>query len=419
MIRKFSRGFIAGLIVFLVAFGVASADEYHYNNLLIGDRASGMGGAYTAIADDPTGLYYNPAGIVYSTGRNLSASVNAFYNQQKKYADVIGGNGWERNSSSLLPNFFGVTQPLGKFQFGFSYAVPDSIREDQDQTFSGSIPTTLGSPASMYVINFNNEDNTYLFGPSLAYEVNNKLSTGMTLYLHKRSAETTLNQLLVLEDGRYEWTNQYLELVERGVRPILGVMWTPVDKVTLGVSLARTYLYGASLVNQVTVKDAGTASLPNNAVVRRPDGSTGEKRVYPYEIRMGVAYFASSSLIVSVDGAYYTKVSDLTFGDRVSVFNMAAGAEYYLSRNWAVRGGLFSNMANTPELVASRTDQLEKVDLYGASLSISNFTRNTSISFGGSMSMGTGKAQILSNSDSIQNVDSTNWMLFLSSTYSY
>ena len=146
------------LVLFFLMCGSSFADEFHYNNFLIGDRASGMGGAYTAVSDDPTGLYYNPAGIVYATGKNLSASVNAYYSLNKKYDNIIGGNGWERKSSSLLPNFFGITQPLGSFQFGFSYVVPDSIQENQSQTFGGSLPTTLGSPATNYTINFNNED---------------------------------------------------------------------------------------------------------------------------------------------------------------------------------------------------------------------------------------------------------------------
>ena len=115
---------------------LAAADELHYTNLLIGDRASGMGGAYTAISDDATGLYYNPAGIAYAAGRNFSASVNAYYNNEKKYKGVIGGNGWTRKSSSLLPNYFGVVQPIGKFKVGLSYAVPDSSMEDQQQLFT-------------------------------------------------------------------------------------------------------------------------------------------------------------------------------------------------------------------------------------------------------------------------------------------
>jgi len=413
MFQKYGKGLIWGMILFLGTCGIASADEYHYSNLLIGDRASGMGGAYTAISDDPTGLYYNPAGIVYSTGRNLSASVNAFYNQDKKYSNVIGGNGWKRSSSSLLPNYFGVTQPLGRFQFGFSYAVPDSISESQDQAFYGSIPTSLGSPASQYVINFNNEDNTYLVGPSLATEINSNLSVGMTLYLHNRQNRTVLNQLVTLENGKSEWTNQYMTLVERGLKPILGVMWTPMEKVTVGISAAKTYLYGNSKTNLVSEK------LSTGSDVTWSESGSSAKRKFPYELRAGVAYFATNSLLVSMDGTYYTKVTDAEYGDRVDVFNAAIGTEYYLNRNWALRGGLFTNMANTPKLDSTRTDQLEKVDLYGGTLSISNFTRNTSVTFGGSLSKGAGNAQLIGSSTNIQHVETNGWMIFLSSSYSY
>lgn len=416
MILKYVRQIVLSFVLLSLLSGISSADEFHYNNFLIGDRASGMGGAYTAISDDPSGLYYNPAGIVYATGRNLSASVNAYYSQKKKYDNVIGGQGWERNSSSLLPNFFGITQPMGKLQFGFSYAVPDSIRESQTQEFFGSFPTSLGSPATNYLINFNNEDTTYNFGPSLAAQITSDFSVGMTLYLHHRSNETILNQLITLQDGRFEWSNQYINLVERGYKPILGIMWSPADKWTIGLSVAKTFIYSESKNSQLTFKDAN-ALTPNDYTLT--EASVDGKRKYPLEVRAGLAYFASSSLLVTADADYYSKVTDPVFGDRVKVVNGAIGTEYYLDKNWAVRGGLFSNLANTPDLVQGRTGQDEKIDIYGASASISNFTRNTSITLGGNYTKGSGQSQILGNSTDIQDVKTTGWMVFLSSSYSY
>jgi len=410
------RAVTAMIAILVVMSSVSTADEFHYNNFLIGDRAAGMGGAYAGVSDDPSGLYYNPAGIVYTTGRNLSASVNAYYNTTKKYKNVIGGNGWERNATSILPNFFGIVQPLGKLRFGFSYAVPDSIKEDQDQTFYGSLPTALGSPATSYTINFNNEDNTFLLGPSIAGELTGSLSAGLTLYMYHRSNQSILNQRVELQDGRFEWSNQYIEKVERGYKPVLGVMWTPAEKFSIGVSLARIFVYSASMESQSTIKDAN-APTPNDFTSVVVADSTRKK--YPYELRLGAGYFPSSSLLVSADAAYYTKVSDSVNGDRVEVLNFAIGTEYFLNRSWAVRGGLYSDMANTPELDPSRSNQDEKIDLYGMSLSISNFSRNTSITLGGSLTMGSGKAQILTGSTEIQNVDQAGWMMFLSSSYSY
>ena len=148
------------------------------------------------------------------------------------------------------------------------------------------------------------------------------------------------------------------------------------------------------------------------------DNNDGAKRKYPYEIRAGVGYFASPSLLITADAAYYTKVNN-PGDDRVSIVNGALGAEYYLNKSWAVRGGVFSDLANTPELQAGRSGQSEKIDYYGLSSSISNFSRNTSITLGGNVTSGSGKAQILGSSTTIQNVDSTGWTIFLSSSYSY
>jgi len=393
-----------------IVSGVSTADEFHYNNFLIGDRAAGMAGAYTAVSDDPTGLYYNPAGIVYGTGRNLSASVNAYYNSKKEYDNVLAGNSWTRTSSSLLPNFFGITQPMGKLKYGFSYAVPDSISEDQDQVFY-NIPSGGGLTITQYVLNFNNDDNTYQFGPSLAGEITNNLSMGATLYFHRRSSQMTLNQLIYLSDGSFQWENQYVELSEQGLRPIVGLMWSPAEKVTIGLAVSKVYVTSSDLRSQLTTKSA--SPVPTNTI-DHSDISSTEKRDYPVEVRAGIAYFASSRLLLTVDGMYYNKVTD-----RVSVLNGAVGAEYYLDKNWAVRGGLFSDMANTPDLAAGKTNQLEKIDNYGISASISNFTRNTSITLGTSITTGSGKAQIITDDPAIQHASTFGWNLYLSSSYSY
>ena len=54
------------LILFLFLTNITSyADIHHYNDLILGERASGMAGAYSAVADDPSGAYYNPAGLAY------------------------------------------------------------------------------------------------------------------------------------------------------------------------------------------------------------------------------------------------------------------------------------------------------------------------------------------------------------------
>lgn len=402
-------------VAFLLFCSTALADQYHYVNTLIGERASGMGGAYTAVSDDATGLYYNPAGIMYSTGRSLSASVNAYYTQTKKYENVIGGMGWEREAETLLPNYFGVIQPLGSVKIGMSYAVPDAVTEDQDQVFTNVPSRFPGITATEYSINFNNEDTTYLFGPSAAMEIAKDLAVGITLYYQVRSNQLVLNQLIQLDNGKYESSNFYSELHESAVKPILGAIWSPVEKVSVGLTVSKALVIHESVSNQLTYKDSNYDA----DTIDRQYGYTNAKKKYPTQIKAGVAYFPSRSLLASLDLSYNTKVTDPEFKDRVSVVNAAIGAEYFLSRSWAVRGGFFTDLANTPDIEAGKTGQLENVDLYGLSASISHFTRNTSLTFGGSVTQGDGKAQVLAASTEVQNLKVAGWMLFLSSSYSY
>jgi len=417
--NNLARGIIL-LAVCLLGFGkFAVADEFHYNNLLIGDRASGMGGAYTAISDDATGMYYNPAGIAYVGEKNFSASVNAYYSQTKKYDNVIGGQPFERKSSALLANYFGIVKPFGKFKVGFSYAVPDAVSEDQNQTFA-NIPN---STFSRFTINLNNRDSTFNFGPSIAAEISNDLSVGLTLYAHQRDAQLTVNQFVERADSTTQWTNKYFRLSESGVRPILGVAWAPADKLSLGFSLSKTLVLSSDAKGWETCWDALAGGCPGGAAapsIQVPTlASSSLKRQYPISAVIGAAFFANRNLLFSGDLSYHTAVNDPIYGNKVATINAAVGTEYYVTKKWAVRAGLFTNMANTPNIQAQPgvTAIEEHINLFGASLSVSNFSGSSSVTLGGSVNYGKGKSQITGDSSVVQDASTFGWLIFLSSSY--
>ncbi|MBI5169954.1 MAG: UPF0164 family protein, partial [Candidatus Eisenbacteria bacterium] len=66
MTRLFARVFAAAAVVAALA-SPASATKYagEFMKIPVGARAVGMGGAFTAVADDATSPYWNPAGMVY------------------------------------------------------------------------------------------------------------------------------------------------------------------------------------------------------------------------------------------------------------------------------------------------------------------------------------------------------------------
>src|SRR3989338_6641996 len=395
------------------------ADEYHYNNILVGDRAAGMGGAYTAISDDSAGLYYNPAGIVFSPGGSLSASANAYHITNNRYKGVIGGNDWERKSSALLPNYFGIIQSLGKGKVGFSYTVTDSILEDQDQVFS-NIPGHTSD-----VINFNKNDNIYNAGLSYALRLSDvpglkhlrlseDFSAGITFYGHYRENQWIMNQLYNLTTGEYEWGNAYYQTNEMGIRPVIGLMWIPAEKFSIGLAMSQTTILNSTTRFQQTYK--GATYTANK--VDRTDFTVNYRRVFPLTAVVGIAYFASDSLLFSGDFSYYAKTSDANFGDREATWNAALGTEYYITEKWVLRAGIFTNRANTSEINTGDVDKFDHVDIYGGSISITHFSRQSSLTFGADYGFGSGKAQVLGGSY-IQDVEMQTLTGFVSAAYSY
>ncbi len=425
MLKRLSAISILAPILLFTAFAAPTlADDYHYINMLIGDRASGLAGAYTAVSDDPSGLYHNPAGIVYSTGADMSASMNAYKVTRTVYDKAVGGNDWKRSSEAIKPNFFGVTRNFGPFSIGLSYAVPDSSEEKQDQEFTESFASALaGVNVSRFFINYNERINTILFGPSIAYSPADSFSVGLTLYYYDRDWQISNNQLIYFDNDTSQWDNLQYENEEYGLRPILGVMWEPMDKWSLGATIGRTFVMGSDTRWQQSVKgyfiEGGVATYYPDEVVTTVD-KTGDKRDFPWEATVGAAWFPTPNLMVATDLSYYQSVGATTsYNGKSATWNFAVGAEYYFHKDWAVRSGFYTNHANTDEPVKGKINQDPNIDMYGLTASITWFARGSSVTVGGSYARGSGKDQLFADDTSVQDADMEDLSIFFSTAYSF
>lgn len=401
-------------LIFLVAPGVF-ADDFHYVNMLVGNRAAGLGGAYTAISDDPAGCYYNPAGIAFSPFVSLSASVNAFSTSTKTYKDAlrdVNGNtlDWEQESSSLLPNFFGMVRKFGPGKLGLSYAVSDSTRRQQKQTFH-NIKSLPGNPIKTYTLNINENDETYLFGASYAYKLFDSFSIGATFYIYYREMENIWNHLLQFEQGEHTLVNLYETKTAWGYKPTLGVIWEPFDKLAIGLSASKIYVTSSDHDAQRIRRNSSDDDT--NAIELITISDT-EKDKFPLATSLGLAYFASSRLLLSAGITYYEEVSD-----KEAIYNYSLGTEYYFTDTFAVRAGYFTDKANTPSLSSGKADQDEHIDIYGASLSFTVFHKRSSITLGMSYGLGEGEAQKVGGSTEIQDAEIRNLAGYISASYSY
>lgn len=421
--------FRIGLMVMVLLPSQVLADDNHYVNMLIGNRASGLGGAYTALSDDPAGCFHNPAGIAFVPHSSLSASVNAFAKSTKIYEDtLINTRGekldWRKSSSSLLPNFFGLVRNFGAGKLGISYAVTDSLDRRQKQTFSDVRSRWADNPIDTYTINLNDNDKTYLFGPSYAYRLTSTLSLGATLYAYYRDREVINNQLLIFSQGQHYWSNYYETQQDWGVKPMLGLMWEPWEKVSLGLTVSRIFITSSDKEYQTTFRDtvsSGTTEIGGETIdfsdtdaIFFRNSSSSSTDDFPYRSALGLAYFASPRLLFSADFVYHDAVDD-----KEATWNFALGTEYYPWEPLALRFGLFSDHANTSELSSGRVNQDEHLDIYGASLSASLFHQQSSVTLGVVYSRGEGDAQVVANDPVQQDVIIENLNFYLSASYRF
>ena len=82
------RVFLFAIILFL--YTSASAQDYYNIKGLFGEKAPGMGGAFTAISDDVSGMYYNPAGLSFSDKNYISINASS-YKMQNVYLKLTQG----------------------------------------------------------------------------------------------------------------------------------------------------------------------------------------------------------------------------------------------------------------------------------------------------------------------------------------
>lgn len=402
------------LLIAVLWFPVLTfGDDSHYSNILVGDRAGALAGAYTAVSDDPSGMYYNPAGIAYAAENNLSLSVNGYTSTSKEYKGVIGGRSWSRKSSGIVPNFFGMLHSWGRVNIGLSYAVPDQITENQYDTLFDLPSDTPGLTVAKFLVNHKTEDKTYHFGPSAAAQLTPNLSVGLTLYAHYRASDYVSNQMAWFSNGQTNWFNQYMNVEEWGVRPIFGLMWHQPSKFSLGLAVSRVFVLRSENRLQMTEKER------NDTITIRDPPNSSDTRSYPYQIRLGAAFYPTPDWLITADAIYHAKADFELFGTKRSfdaVLNGALGTEYRFSKAFALRAGLFANRSSTPEIRGVAGENGEKVDVYGGSVALCLLTGKNSVSVGGSYSMGDGKANLTAD-PAIVDMSYRSWTLFISSTY--
>ncbi len=415
------RNFFAGFALLLQAASV-HGDQFHYQNILLGERAQGMGGAFCAVADDASGVYYNPAGIAFAMANDISGSANAFYNRTVTYKNTVGSDSFVEKSTGSVSPFVGALGKLDQLSPGLVWAFgiyqTDSELKDQD--------TTIGQVDSIGLLRYHRTSNmrasTSRYGAVLAKRLSANFSFGFGANaividellqeyqdVETFSASSTTRTIIT--------QNQREHLTGMGLEPVLGLQYSLGGSLSLGLTLKSGVMLSQTFTS---IREATTLSY-NSESGTETEGETvyNQASLYrditpdevknplelPMEIRSGFAWFASTRFLLTGDVMHYGEAKGkLARYDREAVTNFALGTEYFLTPSYPLRFGLFTNNDTRKTPSEGKTDQPDHIDYKGASLFIAMANPNSQVSLGYIYQMGQGKAQKAAGSTNIQDV---------------
>ena len=410
---------------FMISLPISMADEYHYRNVLIGERGAALGGAFIAISDDPSGVFYNPAGLAFGFENYVSGSANTFNSSKTVYKSVTAGGDYTYSSQSFSPSFLGFSQSIGKNRFAFAIVLPNYDLVDQDDYVTG-ISSTTDSAYSLRR-RFYNQDITYSAGPAYSVPLGENASIGISVMGFIRTNTLINNQLIQdnpTPNGKYYIQDSYLKQTDYGIVPKIGFQYMASPKLSLGATLKKNInITGSGQVRTLQNKSDPKTGIPSPKTggfsddFDTSDGTFNSAIAAPWEVGLGGAYFFSKSFLMTTDISYYS--TDPRFGAFAiaATYNWAVGMEWYVTEGFALRVGTYSNRANTPQVDSSSTNQSPHVDLYGGTLGLSLIKSGSSFTLGSSYSAGIGKGQAFGNSTSTQDVSQNSLSISLAGSY--
>jgi long-subunit fatty acid transport protein len=350
------------------------AGFFNQRNLLIGERAAMMGGAYTALADDNSAAYYNPAGLAFIGDISIDLSANVYnYQIASRESDTMGGEKVDDRTLKLIPTTFGISAPSGSTTLAFSIFQIDSF------SFSGISINGDGSVSKWDMLMVN-----YLIGPSISFRINDSLSIGGSAFYHYFK-------------GKLDWVNnrqdlggddaiQQNDIDSGGLTFLLGIKYKLLKTFSLGVN------YGSETKN-LHGKNNYTYKF-GSSNVGKSDDAKGDQRL-PHRIAAGIAYEVDKQFILTIDFYYYFKMkydypnallkpSDPDFQYKeLAHYDVSVGAEVFLNKEISLRFGFFTNTSGSPD--ESKT---EKIDMYGGTFGVGYTEETVSSGFGVSVMYG-------------------------------
>ena len=327
---------IIALISILFCFNHAFAGGFQLNEH--GARAMGMGGAFTAVADDPSAIYWNGAGLTQFWGTRflLGFSYIAPASSFRGVAPQI--TEYKTSAQQFFPVHFFASHRIDKnFAVGLGFTTPFGLGTQWDDGWVGKY---LALKTNLMV---------FTISPVVAYQIVDGLSVSAAFVYSFANVEITRKNSQLPFEG-----DAFIKLKGNDNAAFgynLGLMYKPIESLSFGVSFHSQIKYDF----KGTANATGAQQLIAAGELPVDEDITA-KLTTPMNLAFGIAYDVLPNLKFSADfqyvgwSSYDTLSIDFTnpdFTDLASprsyenTYIVRLGSEYKINNQIALQAGIY------------------------------------------------------------------------------
>ncbi len=354
---------LAILVGFASINQVLAVGSGGFTDQIVGSKALGMGNSFVATADDPSAVFYNPAGLTQQKSPAVSIGF-APHIISSEYKQDNGATSNMESNIPIVPNFYG-TLPImdGKVAFALGVHFPFGLKTQWSDT--GPL-RYVATESNLQVMQLN---------PTIAYRICDQLSIGVGAVhsrikadLRSRVNESALNTTLSGVATASPDGNRQLNGTSNGWGYNVGLMYEPIKNHTFGMNYRSqiqtrikgktdlTNLSGATALvfggDKYTVDTETDLNLPQSLLL----GYSFKHKGWTLETDAEWVDYSSigQNAFVFNGESNATRLAVLNTGNPVprqwhSSWNFGAGANYKFNDMWQARGGYFYFPEAIPE----------------------------------------------------------------------
>ncbi|HEV7559703.1 MAG TPA: hypothetical protein VGO00_29705 [Kofleriaceae bacterium] len=419
------------LLVVVVLTATAHADDSNFRPYIVGARAAGMGGAFTALADDGSGPYYNPAGVAFAKRSSLSLSASVYGLVTGTIANALGdGHDFHYSDLNTFPVSTAVVRKLAPdTSLAFSVFVPDAFQIDDRDSIQGA--------QNAFFLSDNAQ--TVWAGPTFAKRFG-RLGIGVSVFGLLGTETQFLDLTAAGVPTRYVTITTRSDITTKGLVGALGLRYDLSEDLHLGLSVYSPELGTGARKQFIRVASATDQPPAGGTITEVVADDLHATPALPLRVQAGIAWttgaftIAADAIVLgprtvhddadrAADGLDRTVV-------RHAVVDGSLGAELVVAKSIPVRLGVFTDFAATkepeeeksgmPDPNATNTDHVNRI---GGTFSLGYRTANTSTDAGMMITYGSGHDVAPNNLD-FSDLVPTTWTqlyayFFIASTYEF